>query len=204
MLMELVSEVLDTIRKYNMLSENDRILIGLSGGPDSVCLASVLDEIKDDRGLSLSAVYVDHGLRPDEVGREVDFCRRFCNERGIDFIRKPVDTKQYAEEKGMNLQEAARELRYTAFEEAAQDIDAACIAVGHNADDQAETVLMRLMRGSGRRGLSGIPPVRGKIIRPLIETERSAIEKYLVGAIHDRFVKPEGRLPEELAQDVAD
>jgi tRNA(Ile)-lysidine synthase len=177
--MKLLQKVYKTINRYSMLSDKDHVLIGLSGGPDSICLSVVLDKLKKDFNLSLSAVYVDHGLRPGETGKEVDFCRQFCNDRGINFIEKKIDTKTYVNEKGKNLQEAARELRYRIFYEVADDIRASNVAIGHNADDQAETVLMRLLRGSGRKGLSGIPPVRDKIIRPLIETERKEIEEFL-------------------------
>ena len=180
LLMEMIRKVKETVRKHSMLAAGDRVLIGLSGGPDSVCLAVVLSMLKEDLSLSLSAVYVDHGLRPDEVGREADFCRRFCEEHEIAFMRKTAPVKDHAAEKGLNLQEAARELRYTALEEAAEQVNASRIAVGHNADDQAETVLMRLMRGSGRKGLAGIPPIRDRIIRPLIDIKRCEIEEFLL------------------------
>jgi tRNA(Ile)-lysidine synthase len=179
LLMELVSKVRETIKKYSMLSGGDSVLIGLSGGPDSVCLAVILDKLKEDFNLSLSAVYIDHGLRPDAAGREADFCREFCDNHRMDFYTRSADVENYAQEKGMNIQESARILRYHIYEEVAEEIDRARIALGHNADDQAETVLMRLIRGSGRKGLSGIPPVRGNIIRPLIEIERSDIEVFL-------------------------
>lgn len=176
--MELIERVRNTIRKYSMFSGGD-ILIGLSGGPDSVCLAVILDKLKEDFNLSLSALYIDHGLRPEETGKEADFCRNFCDERGISFIGESIDVKAHAEKEGMNPQEAARELRYHKLDEVSIRINAEYIAVGHNADDQAETVLMRLLKGAGMKGLTGIPPVRDRIIRPLIETERSLIEEYL-------------------------
>jgi len=179
--MNFIDQIRKTIDRHSMLSGNDRLLIGLSGGPDSVCLCLVLNELKNEYGLTLSAVYIDHGLRPDETVNEAEFCRRFCDEHQIDFIKKSVDAGGHAQLNGMNLQEAARELRYKVYEETAQSINASAIALGHNADDQAETVLMRLIRGSGRKGLSGIPPVRSSIIRPLIETERRDIEGYLSG-----------------------
>ncbi len=177
--MKLKEKVCGTIKKYSMLPGGGHVLIGLSGGPDSVCLADVLYELKADFKLSLSAVYIDHGLRPEETGKEADFCRGFCEERGIDFIEESVNVKEHAEEEGMNLQEAARELRYQKLAEISNRLGTEYIALGHNADDQAETVLMRLLKGAGMKGLTGIPPVRGLIIRPLIEIERSMIEDYL-------------------------
>lgn len=168
-----------------MLSGRDHVLIGLSGGPDSVCLAVILDKLKEDFNISLSAVYIDHGLRPDETVREREFCEGFCEGHQIHFHYRSIDAEKYAKDKGLNLQEAARELRYEALEDVAHQIKASCIALGHNADDQAETVLMRLFRGSGRKGLTGIPPLRGKIIRPLIEVERRDIEEFLAGASNE-------------------
>lgn len=171
--------VMETIRKYSMLSDGDHVLVGLSGGPDSVCLAVILDKLREEFNLSLSAVYVDHSLRPDEVRKELEFCEGLCTELHISFHYRTLDVKQYVQDAGLNLHEAARELRYAAFEEVALSINAGRIALGHNADDQAETVLMRLFRGSGRKGMTGIPPVRKKIIRPLIEVERKDIEEFL-------------------------
>lgn len=176
---ELLDKTEDTIKKYSMLSEGDHVLIGLSGGPDSVCLSIVLDRLKKDFALTLSAVYINHGLRPSEVEKEIKFCKQFCEERNISFLVKEVDVNKYAGSAKLNLQEAARVLRYKMLDEVANEIDADRIALGQHADDQAETVLMRLVRGSGRRGLSGIPPVRGKIIRPLIRVERKEIEAFL-------------------------
>ncbi|GBD96687.1 MAG TPA: tRNA lysidine(34) synthetase TilS [Nitrospirae bacterium] len=183
--MEFIRKVREAIIKYSMLSGNDRVLIGLSGGPDSVCLAVILDKLRKDFNLLLSAVYIDHGLRPGEVKKEIEFCKDFCNRFRIDFYERAIDVKKFAGDEGLNLQEAARELRYGVYEEISENIKADRIALGHNADDQAETILMRLFRGSGRKGLAGIPPKRGRIIRPLIETERKDIEAFLAGAIHE-------------------
>ena len=162
-----------------MLSGEERVLVALSGGPDSVCLLHVLKNLKDEFRLDLHALYVDHGLRPDEAPGEIEFCEKLCKKLDLPFITKSIDVKSYAQEKGLNRQEAARELRYQVFEETALESNARKIALGHTADDQAETLLMRLFRGSGPTGLSGIPSVRGKFIRPLIEIERQQIEMYL-------------------------
>lgn len=163
-----------------MLSPNDNILIALSGGPDSVCLTIILDKLRDNFNLSLSAIYINHGLRPDEIDKEESSCRRLCDTLGINFYTDSIDVKGYAEMKRMNLQASARELRYQVLHDYARRIDANRIALGHNADDQVETILMRLIRGTGRKGLLGIPPVRGRIIRPLIEIERREIEDFLL------------------------
>jgi len=168
-----------TIEKYSMLSGGETVLVGLSGGPDSVCLLSVLNALKEELNLKLHAAYVDHGLRPDETPHEIEFCRKLCQEMSLPFIARTIDVRTYAKEKGMNMQEAARELRYRVFDELFHEIKADRIALGHTADDQMETFFMRFFRGSGPGGLSGIPPVRAKIIRPLIEVERQDIEEFL-------------------------
>ncbi len=178
--MNLLKAALNTINNFSMLAENDNVLIGLSGGPDSVCLSIILNKLKEDFGLTLSAVYVDHGLRPDEVEHEKSFCKKLCSSLGITFFSKSVDVRGYAKKKRLSKQEAARELRYQVFEEIAGNVNATKISLAHNADDQAETFLMRLLRGSGPKGLSCIPPVRGKIIRPLIEIGKGEIENFLI------------------------
>lgn len=205
--MAIVEKVINTIHKYSMLSQGDHVLVGLSGGPDSVCLLIILNTVRPKFNITLSAAYIDHGLRPAETPYEIDFCKELCNSYDIPLIIKSIDVKSYAKEKKLNKQEAARELRYKAFDEITYEKVANKIALGHNADDQAETLLMRLFRGTGPSGLSGIPPVRSlesgalqkvkdfletpvgvrdqelrkkiSIIRPLIETERHEIEKFL-------------------------
>lgn len=162
-----------------MIVTGDRVLIGLSGGPDSVCLLTILNHLKADLGITVSAVYIDHGLRPDEVPVEIDFCRDICGTMEIPFHVRQIDVKEYAVEMRLSKQEAARELRYRVFENIRTGSDITKIALGHNADDQMETIFMRLVRGTGPSGLSGMRPVRGAIIRPLIESPRSDIEAYL-------------------------
>jgi len=179
-----------------MLSEGDSVLIGLSGGPDSVCLTIILDKLRDNFNLSLYATYINHGLRPDEVVREISSCRSLCDRLGIRFIPKSINLEEYVKENNLNLQEAARELRYKMFDKMAEELRVTKLALGHNADDQAETVLMRLIRGAGRRGLSGIPPVRGNIIRPLIETRREEIEEFLAD-VNEPFLTDSSNLKED-------
>ncbi len=195
--MEPLEKVRETARKHSMLSDNDHVLIGLSGGPDSVCLAFILDKLREDFNLSLSAVYIDHGLRPGETEKEREFCERLCDTLQIQFHFRSVNVKQCMKDISVNLQERARELRYAAFAEISDSVRADKTALGHNADDQAETVLMRLIRGSGRKGMTGIPPVRGRIIRPLIDIERSEIEGYLNDVLSQGFVVDTSNLKEE-------
>lgn len=186
---KLIDKVTATIEKYSMLRQGETVLIGLSGGPDSVCLLHVLDRIKGEYNLSIHAVYVDHNLRPDETPKEIEFCRDLCKKLNVEFIVKSIDLNSYIKEHRLNKQEAAREMRYNIFGETAIEVNADKIALAHNADDQAETLFMRLIRGTGPKGLSGMPVKRGNIIRPLIEIERSAIEDFLdnekIGSVLD-------------------
>ena len=176
---DFTGSIIKTINKHSMLKGGETVLVGLSGGPDSVCLLTVLHRIKDDFHLTIRAVYVDHNLRPGETPSEIAFCRDICGKMNVDFRVKSVDVKGYVKTYKLNKQEAARELRYKAFYEAAQETSADKIALAHNADDQAETVFMRLVRGTGPSGLTGIPAKRGALIRPLIEIERGEIEDFL-------------------------
>lgn len=176
---ELFNKVKTTIKKHSMLSGVETVLVGLSGGPDSICLLHALNHLKGELGLKLNAIYIDHELRPDETPAEIVFCKKICNGLEVPFMSSSIDVKAYAKEHGLSKQDAARELRYRALEDAAFEIKAGRIALGHNADDQTETFFLRIFRGSGPKGLSGIPPVRGRIIRPLIEIERKDIENFL-------------------------
>ena len=177
--MDILKKVKQTIEKYNMITKQDHVLIGLSGGPDSVFLLQILSMLKPEYRLNISAAYIDHGLRPGDVPGEIEFCKNLCNSFDINFYTQSIDVKSYAQKQRMNIQEAARILRYGALDQISININAHKIAVAHNADDQAETVIMRLLRGAGPAGLSGIPPVRKKIIRPIIDIEREEIEKFL-------------------------
>ncbi|MBM4129335.1 MAG: tRNA lysidine(34) synthetase TilS, partial [Nitrospira sp.] len=176
---ELLTRVRQSIKKHAMLTGGERVVIGLSGGPDSVCLLHILRALEDEFELDLLALYVNHGLRPKETPEEIKFCGSICGRLNVPFMTQSIDVYSYAKEKGLNKQQAARELRYMVFEGVASQQNAHRIALGHTADDQAETLLLRLFRGSGPTGLSAIPPVRGRIIRPLIDIERKEIERYL-------------------------
>ncbi len=177
--MDVIAKTKNTILKYSMLARGDAVLAALSGGPDSVCLLVMLDRLRGHFGINLYASYIDHGLRPGETPGEIDFCEKLCLSLNVPFSVKSIDVKSYVKAHGLNKQEAARELRYKALNEAALKAGAAKIALGHTADDQAETVIMRLLGGAGTLGLSGIPPVRKNIIRPIIGIERKEIERFL-------------------------
>jgi len=176
---DLIVKVDETIRGNGLLSPGDTVLLGLSGGPDSTCLLMVLHALREAYCLNIHAVYVNHNLRPGETPAETAFCRTLCAGLGIAFMQRSVDVASFRTARRMNLQEAARELRYQAFQDAAHEVRADRIALAHTADDQAETFIMRLSRGAGPAGLSGIPVRRGNIIRPLIEVPRHEIEGFL-------------------------
>jgi len=175
----LVLSAKKTIAKYEMLQPGERVVVGVSGGADSMALLHALWDLRRDLHLSLVVAHLDHGLRP-EAAEEKLFVRKNCTELGIPFITRKVDVRQKQKGEHLTLQEAAREMRYIFLLETAKGQKATKIALGHTADDQAESIVMRLLRGSGTRGLSGIPPVRGGIfIRPLIEVWREEVESFL-------------------------
>ncbi len=177
------NDVLKYIREKDLIRRGDAVTVGLSGGADSVCLLIVLLELKRLLGIRLQAVHVNHGLRGAEADRDEAFCRKFCEELGVPFSAANADVRGLAAASGMTEEEAGRNLRYAALQERAAAFAAegsrAVIAVAHHADDQAETILLNLLRGSGLKGLGGMRPQRDNIIRPLLGTSRGGIEKYL-------------------------
>ncbi|MEW6053860.1 MAG: tRNA lysidine(34) synthetase TilS [Nitrospirota bacterium] len=175
----LANKITATIKKFSMLSGGETVLAGLSGGPDSVCMLHILNGLRERYKLTLHAVYIDHGLRPGETVQEREFCKKLCDSLNLQFVAKSVEVKSFAKTQGLNMQEAARQLRYATYDETAYELRADRISLGHTADDQAETLLMRLLRGAGPTGLAGIPPVRKSIIRPLIDVERKEVEEFL-------------------------
>lgn len=174
----LEEKVLHTIKKFDMLSSNDRVLIGISGGPDSVTLLNILLSLKKRYNLSFFIAHLDHMLRGKESDEDVNFVKNLAQELGLPCKVKSCNLTKIARKEHSTLEEAAREYRYKFYSETAKKFKANKIALGHNADDQIETVLMRFLRGSGLEGLVGIPPIRGKIIRPLIECSKEEIEEY--------------------------
>ncbi|PYN85024.1 MAG: tRNA lysidine(34) synthetase TilS [Candidatus Rokuibacteriota bacterium] len=171
--MALREQIERTIRRHAMLAGGETVLVAVSGGADSVALLHLLSGLAADWRLRLHVLHVDHQLRAESAA-DADFVRALGARLGI-----PVDVATVAVDRRGSLEAAARSARYAALEACATRIGAERIALGHTADDQAETVLMRLVQGAGVRGLSGIPPVRGAIIRPLIELRRSALEPEL-------------------------
>jgi tRNA(Ile)-lysidine synthase len=164
-----------TIRRHAMLAGGETILVAVSGGADSVALLHLLRALAADWRLRLHVLHVDHGLRPDSA-HDADFVRALGARLGL-----PVDVERVHVGAG-SIEAAARLARYTALEAWAGRLGADRIALGHTLDDQAETVLMRVLDGAGVRGLAAIPPVRGRIIRPLVELRREALREMLTAA----------------------
>lgn len=177
--MNLLQRVSEVISEKNLIGEGDRVLVAVSGGPDSVCLFHILYEIKEQKRFDLFLAHINHGLRGDESLRDEDFVRKLAERHRVRFHVERVDVKKYALEHGLSLQQAARTLRYKSLFFLADEYGYEKIAVGHNMDDQVETFLLRLVKGTGIRGLKSIPIMRGKIIRPLLPFQRREIEDYL-------------------------
>ena len=174
----MLKNIKNTIQKHNMLSPNDGVIIGLSGGADSVALLSALVTMRERCSFTLYAIHVNHNLRANAKKDEA-FVRKLCKDLGIPLRVCEADVRGKAEQEKLSIEEAGRRVRYDCFYAALNELDAQKIAVGHNADDNAETVLLNMCRGAGLRGLCGIPPVNGSVVRPLIETPRTEIEAYL-------------------------
>ncbi len=173
-----LSSVEKTVSRYNMLSTGDTVIIALSGGADSVSLLYALYSLKEKYSLNLKAAHMNHNLRGDEALRDENFCRKICEEKGVELFVKSVDINAVAEKEKISTELAGRNERYKFFGELSERYGAK-IATAHNADDNVETVVFNLIRGAGLNGLGGIKPVRGNIIRPLIRIERADIEEYL-------------------------
>lgn len=167
------------IESNRLLCPQDKIVVGVSGGADSVCLLLMLLEYSRQVPLEIGVVHVHHGLRGEEADADAAYVKKLCEQSGVAFELVKVDVRSFAAREKCSEEDAGRRLRYQAFEERAQEIGAEKIAVAHHMEDQAETVLFHLFRGSGLRGLTGMKPRQGKIIRPLLCLRKGEIEKYL-------------------------
>lgn len=162
-----------------LLAHGTDIVVALSGGADSVCLARILMDMAPDWELTISLVHVEHGIRGESARQDAAFCREFAKQYGVRYLEYSVDAPARARRDRLSLEEAARQLRYEKLEQARQELGADVIAVAHHQDDQAETMLYQLVRGSGLRGAGGIRAGRGCIIRPLLCVRRTQIREAL-------------------------
>ena len=174
----LKDEILKTIKTYNLINKKDKIVIGVSGGPDSICLLHVLNSLKQELEIEICVAHINHMIRK-VADSETEYVRKFCNDLGIECFIKKVDIIKLAKEEKKGTEETGRKVRYDFFDEVLKKTNSNKIATAHNSNDKAETVILNILRGSGISGLKGIEPIRdNKYIRPLIETDRIEIEKY--------------------------
>lgn len=171
-------EVLNTIQKYNLINSGDSVVIGVSGGPDSICLLNILNELKSELNFEIYVAHINHMIRK-EADEETEYVKNFCAKLGIDCFVKKIDVENEAKLAKRGTEETGRKIRYDFFEEVLNETNSNKIATAHNNNDKAETIIMNILRGSGPSGLKGIEPIRDeKYIRPLIEIERNKIEEY--------------------------
>ena len=172
-------DLMPWMQQQGMLpAAGETVLCAVSGGRDSVCLLDYLWRLGQERGFSVAAAHLNHGMRPT-AQRDEELVRRLCRERKIPFYTEKVDVYALCDAWRLTVEETGRRARYEFLRRTAASIGAAFIATAHHREDQAETVLLNLVRGTGMQGLAGIPPVRGRIVRPLLETSRDDIETYL-------------------------
>ena len=176
---QMKKKVLEYIRKYQMVSPGERICVGFSGGADSVCLLVILQELSEELGIELEAVHVNHNLRGDESDEDQSFAEEFCRYRGIPLHLYSFPVAETAKKQGTGLEEAGRSARQQAFEDCRQSFGADKIALAHHRNDSAETLLFHLARGTSLAGLTGIRPVTGDVIRPLLWAGRQEIREEL-------------------------
>jgi len=175
----LQQQVRRTIRRHALCPPGTRLLIGLSGGSDSVALTLLLRELSEHAEFGVVALaHVNHRLRPTS-DRDEQFCRDLAGRLGLPILVAGVDVKAYAASERLSVEDAARRARYGLLHRAAADAGADRIAVGHTRDDQAETFLLKVMRGAGLTGLAGVYPQRGIVIRPLLDVARTDLRSYL-------------------------
>ena len=189
---DLIEKVKKTINNNNLIIPGDRVVLAVSGGPDSICMLDVLYKIycqtnpepmailpnkPGTDGNIFAVAHINHMIRK-EAGEDEAFVRDYCKKLGIEFYSKSIDVQKIANTNKIGLEEAGRVARYDFFDEVAKKFGANKIAIAHNKNDSVETVIMHALRGSGTNGLEGIQPKNGKYIRPLIDCERTEIEQY--------------------------
>lgn len=175
-------KVLESIKKFNLIEDGDKIVLGVSGGPDSICMLNILNELRNDKKINIQfdiiVAHVNHLIR-EEAKLDEEFVKKFCEKIGVAFYSKSIDVRKMANNNKIGTEEAGRNARYDFFEEVMKNTKSNKIAIAHNLNDKIETMIMNIFRGSGVSGLRGIEPINNnKYIRPLIECERTEIEKY--------------------------
>lgn len=172
-------KVLETIKKYNLIENGDKLVLAVSGGPDSMAMLNILNDLKKEAVIDFNfcVAHINHMIRKEAKDDE-EYVRKYCNQNGIDFYSKSIDVQKLANNNKVGTEEEGRIVRYKFFDEVLEKTGFNKIAIAHNKNDKAETIIMNIIRGSGITGLKGIEAKRGKYIRPLIECERFEIEDY--------------------------
>ncbi len=174
----LIKRIQETIEAHNLIQPGYTVVVGISGGPDSVCLLHILNSLSSKFNLSLYAVHINHMLRGEESLQDEEYVRTLCACLGIELSVARFDINEISKSLGVSLEVAGRTTRYREMEHTADKVNAQAIAVAHNMNDQAETIFMNIVRGTGLSGLSGMPYKRGRIVRPLLDIRRNEIEEY--------------------------
>ena len=173
----LEKKILNTINTNNLIENGDRIVLGVSGGPDSICMLNTLINLYDKDQITIFVAHVNHMIRQEAIDDE-QFVKDFCEKKNIEFFSKRIDIQKIANTSKIGTEEAGRIERYNFFDEVLKKTNANKIAVAHNKNDKVETILLNILRGCGLEGLKGIEAKRDNIIRPLIECNRDEIEEY--------------------------
>ena len=172
-------KIIETIKKYNLINSGDKIVLGVSGGPDSIAMLDILNQLKDEMNFEIYVVHVNHNIRGKDADEDEEYVKKYCEKYNIKCFSKKIDVPTIAKTKKIGTEEAGRKVRYEYFEEILKETKSNKIAIAHNKNDKVETIIMHLLRGSGISGLRGIEPIREeKFIKPLIECDRQEIENY--------------------------
>ena len=170
-------KVIETIKKYELIQAKDKIVLGVSGGPDSISMLDILRQIQEEFDFEIVVAHINHMIRKEAIQDE-EYVKKYCEKNNIKCFVKRIDVIDIANNKKIGTEEAGRLVRYEFFDEVLKQTGSNKIAIAHNKNDKVETIIMHVLRGSGLSGIKGIEPIRGNIIRPLIECKREEIEKY--------------------------
>ncbi len=179
--MQMLEQVRTTIRQHSLFHQGEEVLVGVSGGADSICLLHILNELKEELGITIYVAHVHHGIRGEEADRDAEFVRHLCKKWKVPFSLRKISVPDFAETEGLSTETAGRVLRYRCFRELCEVKKISKIVTAHHRNDQAETVLMRILRGAGIEGLAGIRYLREDgVVRPLLDVSRKEIEDYCI------------------------